>query len=63
VNKTPKLSTPVCSIITEVFCLEEVELREITPLTIMLATEDSTFIGKDCVRIVNKFNWWDDLLE
>ena len=44
--------------------LKEVASREIIPLTIMGETEDGTLImGEDCVKIINKFKWWDDLLE
>ena len=44
--------------------LNEVESREIISLSIMGETEDgSLFLGEDCVKIINKFKWWDDFLE
>jgi hypothetical protein len=43
--------------------LKEVEGGEIIPLTIMIESEGGTLIGEDCVRIINKFKWWDDFLE
>jgi len=43
--------------------LKEVESREIIPLTIMVGTDNGTFIGEDCVKIINKLKWWDDTLE
>ena len=44
--------------------LKEVESREIIPLTIMWESEDGTpLMGEDCVKIINKMKWWDDLLE
>jgi hypothetical protein len=43
--------------------LKAVESGEIIPLIIMIESEDGTFIGEDCVRIINKFKWWDDFLE
>ena len=44
--------------------LSEVESREIIPLSIMGETEDgSLLLGEDCVKVINKFKWWDDFLE
>jgi hypothetical protein len=44
--------------------LKEVESREIIFLSMMGGTEDDSLImGEDCVKIINKFKWWEDLLE
>ncbi len=44
--------------------LKDVESREIIFLSLMGETEDGSLImGEDCVKIINKFKWWDDLLE
>jgi hypothetical protein len=44
--------------------LKEVESRGIIPLTIMGESDDGTLImGEDCVKIINNFKRWDDLLE
>lgn len=58
---TLKFSVPE---LVEELGLKEVESREIIPLTIMVESEDGTLImGEDCVKIINKFKWWDDFLE
>ena len=44
--------------------LNDVESRETILLTIMGETTDGTpIVGEDCVKIINKFKWWDDLME
>ena len=56
---TLKFSVPE---LVEKLGLTEVESREIIPLTIMVESEDGTLImGKDCVKIINNFKWFDDI--
>jgi hypothetical protein len=43
--------------------LDEVDSGGIIRLTIMGESEDGTFMGEDCVKIINKFKWFDDILE
>jgi hypothetical protein len=44
--------------------LKDFESREIIPIRIMWEAEDGTpTMGEDCVKIINNFKWWDDLLE
>ena len=43
--------------------LRDIESKAIIPLTITMETADGSFIGEDCVKIINNFKWWDDLLE
>jgi len=57
---TLKFSVPE---LVEGLGLKEVEAGEIIPLTIIIESEDGTLMGEDCVRIINKFKWWDDFLE
>ena len=57
---TLKFSVPE---LVEGLGLKEVEAGEIVPLKIIIESEDGTLMGEDCVRIINKFKWWDDFLE
>jgi hypothetical protein len=58
---TLKFSVPE---LVEGLGLKEVESREIIPLTIRWEAEDGTpTMGEDCVKIINKMKWWDELLE
>lgn len=43
--------------------LNDVESKEIIPLTIMWETDDATFMEEDCVKIINNFKWLKDILE
>jgi len=44
--------------------LQDVESREIIPLTILWESEDGTPLrGEDCVKIINPMKWWDDLVK
>lgn len=44
--------------------LKEVESRELIFLSIMGEVDNGSLImGEDCVKIINKFKWWDDFLE
>ena len=44
--------------------LDEVESKETILLAIMGESADGSLIlGEDCVRIINKMKWWQDILE
>jgi len=43
--------------------LKEVESKEIIPLIIMGEAEDGTFMGEDCIRVINRLKWWQDKLK
>ena len=61
IDLTLKFSVPE---LVEGLGLKDVESREIIPLAIMWESEDGTpIMGEDCVKIINKMKWWDDLLE
>lgn len=44
--------------------LDEVESKTIIPLVMLGETENGSLImGEDCVKIINPFKWWNDLVE
>ena len=50
--------------LVEALDLNEIESKEIILLTIVGESADGTLImGEDCVRIINKMKWWQDILE
>jgi hypothetical protein len=43
--------------------LKDVASGTIIPLTIVGESEDGTFMGEDCVKIINNFKWLDYILQ
>jgi hypothetical protein len=43
--------------------LRDIESKTIIPIALTMETEDGVFAGEDCVKIINNFKWWDDLLK
>ena len=43
--------------------LRDIDSKTIIPLTIKMETEDGAFVGEDCVKIINNFKRWNDLIE
>lgn len=43
--------------------LREVDSKETIQLTVMGETDAAPVMGKDCVQIINKLKWWQDIVK